>query len=305
MLTVESGTLAAGSVILKLDLLQPTGSFKVRGAMALLTGVEVPAPGVVAASGGNFGLAVCWAATRLGVPATIFVPATSPRAKLDALARTGATVRVVDGHYAQALEASRAHVSRTGALLAHAYDQFEVVAGQGTLALEVEQDTDADTVLVACGGGGLLAGIAAAVGDRVRVIAVETTGTPTLARALEAGEPVDVDVSGIAVSSLGARRIGDIAWALRDRVAGNVLVDDEAVVDAMRCLWDTTRLVAEPGGAAAVAALTSGAYRPDVGERVVAVVCGANTDPSELLAGQPGSQVVVERARGTASDGAP
>lgn len=283
VLHVESGTLGTSAVTLKLDLLQPTGSFKVRGAMSLLTGVDVPDTGVVAASGGNFGLAVCWAAARIGVPAAIFVPATSPRAKLDALARTGAQVEVVDGRYAEALEASRAHVERTGALFAHAYDQFEVVAGQGTLALEVEQDTSVDTILVACGGGGLVAGIAAAVGDRVRVIAVETTGTPTYARAIEAGRPVDVEVSGIAASSLGARRVGDLVWALREGIASNLLVDDADVEAAIRQLWDRVRLVAEPGGAAAVAALTSGAYQPEPGERVVAVVCGANTDPASVL----------------------
>lgn len=283
VLHVESGTLGTSAVTLKLDLLQPTGSFKVRGAMSLLTGVDVPDTGVVAASGGNFGLAVCWAAARIGVPAAIFVPATSPRAKLDALARTGAQVEVVDGRYAEALEASRAHVGRTGALFAHAYDQFEVVAGQGTLALEVEQDTSVDTILVACGGGGLVAGIAAAVGDRVRVIAVETTDTPTYARAIEAGRPVDVAVAGIAASSLGARRVGDLVWALREGIASNLLVDDADVEAAIRQLWDRVRLVAEPGGAAAVAALTSGAYQPEPGERVVAVVCGANTDPASVL----------------------
>jgi threonine dehydratase len=270
-----------GPIILKLDQLQPTGSFKVRGATSLLTGVEVPAAGVVAASGGNFGLAIAWAAARVGVPATIFVPATSPAAKLEGLRATGADVRAVVGYYADALAAADAFIETHGALRAHAYDQREVVAGQGTVAVELEEQADVDTIMVACGGGGLLAGVAGWLGDHVRVVAVETEGTPTLARALAAGRPVDVEVGGIAASSLGARRLGSLAWAVRERVA-SLLVSDAAVTDAQRRLWQQVRLVAEPGGAAALAALTSGAYRPEPGERIAVLVCGANTDPGEV-----------------------
>jgi threonine dehydratase len=271
------------SLVLKLDQLQPTGSFKVRGAMSLLTSTQVPAAGVVAASGGNFGLAVAWAASQLGVSATVFVPATSPPAKLDALRGTGAGVEVVDGYYADAFAAAEAYAEAHGAVRAHAYDQREVVAGQGTVAAELDEQADVDTVLVACGGGGLLAGVAGWLGERVRVVAVETEGTPTLARALASGGPTDVDVGGIAASSLGARRLGTLAWAARDRIADALLVSDDAVAAAQRRLWAVARLVAEPGGATALAALTSGAYHPEADERVAVLVCGANTDPGSVV----------------------
>jgi threonine dehydratase len=225
------------SLLLKLDQLQPTGSFKVRGAMSLLTSTKVPAAGVVAASGGNFGLAVAWAASQVGASATVFVPATSPPAKLDALRATGAGVEVVDGYYADALAAAEAYAEVHGAVRAHAYDQREVVAGQGTAAAELDEQADVDTVLVACGGGGLLAGVVGWLGERARVVAVETEGTPTLARALASGGPTDVDVGGIAASSLGARRLGTLAWAARDRIADALLVSDDAVTAAQRRLW--------------------------------------------------------------------
>lgn len=285
VLHVEGDALGVGvPLALKLDLLQVTGSFKVRGATSLLTGAHVPDAGVVAASGGNFGLAVAWAAARLGVRATIVVPATSPAAKLARIEATGAELRVVDGYYADALAVADAHVEATGALAAHAYDQREVVAGQGTAAVEVDEQIDGrlDTVLVACGGGGLLAGVAGWFGDRVRLVAVETTGTPTLHAALAAGGPTDVEVGGIAASSLGAGRLGRHAWAARSSIDRTVLVEDDDVRDAQRRLWAATRLVAEPGGAAALAAVTSGAYVPERDERVVVLVCGANTDPADV-----------------------
>jgi threonine dehydratase len=270
-------------VALKLDLLQPTGSFKVRGASALLTAVDVPAAGVVAASGGNFGLAIAYAARRLGLRATVVVPATSPAAKIDPIRRLGAEVVVVEGHYAQALAEAERRLAVDGGIGAHAYDQVEVVAGQGTAALELCADAALDTVIVACGGGGLLAGTIAAVDEHVRVVAVETEHTATLHTALAAGEPVDVEVAGIAASALGARRIGSLAWAVQDRIAGSVLVTDEQVVAAQTALWQATRLITEPGGAAAFAALASGAYRAERDERIGILVCGANTDPGAVL----------------------
>jgi threonine dehydratase len=269
--------------VLKLDLLQPTGSFKVRGATSLLTSIEVPDSGVVAASGGNFGQAVAWAAARLGHRAHIFVPASSPDEKIAPIRGLGAELHVIDGYYADALEAATAHVRASGAAWAHAYDQRAVVAGQGSVADELLADVpDVDTILVACGGGGLLAGIAGRVQDDVRVVAVETHGTCAFHSARQAGQPVDVEVGGIAASSLGARRIGDLAWAARDWVDDTLLVTDDEVVDAQRRLWHATRLVAEPGGATALAALTAGRYTPNPGERVAVLVCGGNTDPATV-----------------------
>jgi threonine dehydratase len=286
VLRLEPGALGLATALhAKLDLLQPTGSFKVRGAMSLLTAAPTPADGVVAASGGNFGLAVAWAAQRLGIPAEIFVPATSPPDKLRAFDGLGAVLHVVDGYYADALAAADRRVQASGALRAHAYDDPAVVAGQGTAALELLADVGAiDTLLIACGGGGLLAGTIAAVPAEVRVVAVETDGTPTLHTALSAGAPVDVEVGGRAASSLGARRIGELAWAVRGRVDRALLVSDANVHEAQRRLWHDTRLVAEPGGAVALAALTSRAYVPGPDERVAVIVCGANTDPASVTA---------------------
>jgi threonine dehydratase len=284
LLALEAGAVGIDHPLLaKLDLLQPTGSFKVRGALSLLTGVPVPSAGVVAASGGNFGLAIAWAAARLGIAAEIVVPATTPPDKLAPFAAFDATLRVVDGYYADALAVADERVAATGALRAHAYDQREVVAGQGTAALEVLEDATVDTVLVACGGGGLLAGTVAAVAGRVQVVAVETERTATFHAALAAGRPVDVDVGGLAASSLGAARIGEHAWAGRGAVARSIVVRDEDVREAQRRLWTGARLVAEPGGATALAALTSGAYVPAVDERVAVLVCGANTDPATVV----------------------
>lgn len=251
-----------------------------RGATNLLAGGEVPPAGVVAASGGNFGLAVAWAAGRLGHRATIVVPDSSPASKLDLFASLGADLEVVPGVYADALRRADELVATTGALRAHAYDDPLVVAGQGTGAAEVLADLpEVDTVVVAVGGGGLLAGTCAALeaAERdVRVVAVETDACPTLRAALDAGAPVDTDVGGLAVSALGARRLGDHAWAIHDRIDHAVTVPDAAVADAQARLWDACRLRAEPAGAAALAALSAGAYVPAEDETVAVWVCGAN-----------------------------
>ncbi len=286
-LRVEPDALVAGrAVTLKLDLLQPTGSFKVRGAASLLTAPDLgrsdATTAVVAASGGNFGLAVAWAAARLGREATVFVPATTPADKLAHFARLGADVEVVPGFYAEALAAAEAYRDATGARWAHAYDQAEVVAGQGTAALELLTDhPELTTLVVACGGGGLLAGTVAAAGGR-RVVAVETPGTATLHAARRAGHPVDVEVGGLAASSLGARRIGAHAWAVQDRVEQVVLVADDDVREAQRRLWAATRLVAEPGGAVALAAVLGGAVPLGPHDQIGVLVCGANTDPGTI-----------------------
>jgi threonine dehydratase len=270
-------------VILKLDLLQPTGTFKIRGAFNLLLGARPEL--VAAASGGNFALAIAHAAKTLGVRAYLFVPDSSPPEKIRRVYESGAEVTIVPGQYPQALAMSQEFVAANGGLLAHAHDQAEVVAGAGTCGAEIlTQVPDADSILVAVGGGGLIGGVASAVRGQADVIGVETTGTATLHSARAAGRPVDVEVSGLAVSSLGATRLGEISWeAARRWVTDSVLVSDEAVKDAQRFLWETCRLVAEPGGAVTIAALLSGAYRPASQETVVAIVCGANVDPSTVV----------------------
>lgn len=276
----------APPVVMKLELLQHTGSFKPRGIFNRLLSADIGSEGVVAASGGNAGLAVAHAAHELGHPATVFVPETAPPVKVRRLRAYGAEVRQSGATYAEALTAADAYAAASGALWVHAYDQPEVVAGQGTLARELEAQLAAsrmdllDTLLVAVGGGGLIAGIAGWFAGRVRVVAVEPFACPTYAAALSAGEPVDVEVGGCAADSLGASRIGDWCWAARGWIAGSVLVSDEAIVEAQHLLWERCRVVAEPGGAAATAAITSGAYRPAPDERVGVIVCGANTDPA-------------------------
>lgn len=273
---------------LKLEHLQHTGSFKARGAfnrvLAARERGELTDIGVVAASGGNAGLAVAHAAATVGVAAEVFVPATAPAVKVARLAALGATVRQVGREYAEAYEAARERADANGAVFCHAYDQPEICAGQGTLALELtDQAPDVDTVLVAVGGGGLMAGVAAALEDRTRVVGVEPESIPTLHRALAAGAPVDVEVSGVAADSLGARRLGDIAFDVATRCGvQSVVVSDEAIVAARRLLWQQCRLVVEHGAAAAMAALLQGAYVPQAGESVAVILCGANTDPSDL-----------------------
>jgi threonine dehydratase len=287
---VEAGTFGTPEPVwLKLEQLQHTGSFKARGAfnrvLAARERGSLPAVGVVAASGGNAGLAVAHAAASVGVPAEVFVPTTAPAVKVARLVALGAKVVQRGAEYAEAYEAATARASDTGALFCHAYDQPEICAGQGTLALELaEQIADVDTVLVAVGGGGLMAGVAAALEGRARVVGVEPETIPTLHAALAARGPVDVGVSGIAADSLGARRLGDIAFGVARRCdVQSVLVSEAAVVEARRRLWQQCRLVVEHGAATAMAALTEGVYRPVRGERVAVVLCGANTDLTDLV----------------------
>ncbi len=272
-------------VALKLELLQHAGSFKPRGAFNRMLGAALPASGVIAASGGNHGAAVAYAAQQLGVPAEIYVPLLTPQSKLDRIASYGATLTRVGATYAEALEASRSRQSVTGALEVHAYDHEDVLAGQGTVARELEADAPGLThVLVAVGGGGLIGGIAAWYAGRVTVVAVEPALCPSLHDALLAGLPVGASVGGVAADSLGARQVGGRAFAVaREHVKETVLVSDEAIVGAQRALWDRLRLVVEPGGATAFAALHSGAWAPPAGARVAAVVCGANADPSGIV----------------------
>ncbi|MDT9595206.1 serine/threonine dehydratase [Nocardioides zeae] len=274
---------------LKLELLQHAGSFKPRGAFASVLAASTRPERLVAASGGNHGLAVAHVGATLGIPAEIFVPATAPAVKVAGLRARGARVHQVGATYAEAYAASADAAAAPGALALHAYDAPLTVTGQGTLGRELEEQVVAlgaeapDTVVVAVGGGGLAGGVAAwFAGTPTRVVAVEPTGCPTLHAALAAGEPVAVAPGGVAADSLGASRIGAIGFAAL-RHATSVLVEDADVLDARRWLWDELRLVAEPGGAAAVAALRSGAYVPAPGERVAVVVCGANTDPSDLV----------------------
>lgn len=281
--TLELGSRAfdiPGRVTLKLELLQHTGSFKARGAFSKMLASEVPGAGVIAASGGNFGLAVAYAAHILGHRAEIFVGSNSPKVKADRIRSLGAEVRIVEGYYDEALEASRGRAEETGALVMHAFDQPEVVAGQGTIGAELsEQVPDADTVFVAIGGGGLIGGVAAWYEGRTRVIGVEPETGSCMSAALAAGEPVDVTYSGYAADSLGNKRAGRIAFEIASRhVERVVLVSDDAIRDAQRRLWDSVRVFAEPGGATSLSALLSGAYLPEPAEHVVVLVCGANGD---------------------------
>lgn len=269
----------AAAVILKLELTQHAGSFKTRGAFANLLTRRAPAAGVAAASGGNHGAAVAYAAMRLGLPARIFVPRISSPAKIERIRSYGATLEIGGERYADALSACNAWTETNGALSVHAFDQAETMLGQGTLALEFEEQApDLDTVLVGVGGGGLIGGIAAWYHNRVRVVGVEPEASPTLAHALAAGRPVDAPTGGIAADSLSPLRIGEQVFPIaRDYVASVALVSDNAILEAQKTLWRVARIVAEPGAAAAFAALLSGRYRPTPGERVGVVVSGGNT----------------------------
>lgn len=275
---------------LKLELFQHTGSFKPRGAFNRMLTADIDPSGVLTASGGNFGLAVAYAARELGHPAEIFVPATSPAMKVEKIRSYGATVHVVPGYYAEAYAACEERAFDTGAALLHPYDQPAVVAGQGTLAMELaDQLPLIDTVLVAVGGGGLIGGIAAWFAGDVRVVGVEPAACPTLTAALEAGEPVDVDVGGVAADALGARRIGAIGFSIaRHHVERVTLVPEASIVEARRLLWQECRVLAEPGAAAPLASLLSAAYVPAPNERVTLVICGGNADPATVDPG-PGS----------------
>jgi len=268
----------------KLEFLQHTGTFKPRGAFNNLLSRKVPASGVAAASGGNHGAAVAYAAQQLGHKATIFVPDVSSPVKVARIKSYGADVRVGGARYADALDACNALVAASGALSVHAYDAAETIAGQGSVGLEWEEDApELDTVLVAIGGGGLISGIASWYARRVKVVGVEPEGSRCLHASLEAGKPVDVPVESIAADSLGARNTGqlvlDIAKANVDHVA---LVTDDSIVAAQCLLWEKLRIAAEPGGAATLAALTSGAYKPGADEKIGVLLCGANVDLAAL-----------------------
>jgi threonine dehydratase len=266
-------------ITLKLEQLQHSGSFKARGAFANLLMREVPKAGVVAASGGNHGAAVAYAAMRLNVPAKIFVPSISSPAKIQRIRDYGADLVVGGERYADALAASEAWAAQSQALAIHAFDQTETLLGQGTLGLELqEQAPRLDTLLVAVGGGGLIGGIAAWYADGIRIVGVEPEAAPTLSKALAAGQPVDAEAGGIAADSLAPRRVGERVFPIVKRYVDRVvLVADDAIRKAQEMLWNSARIVAEPGGAAAFAALISGRYQPRREERVGVVVSGANT----------------------------
>jgi len=264
---------------LKLELLQHGGSFKTRGAFTHLLTRQVPAVGVVAASGGNHGVAVALAAQKLGVPARIFVPSVSSPAKQEQIRRLGAQLVIAGERYADALAASKQWIESSGALEVHAYDQLETLTGQGTLGLEMErQCPQLDTLLVAVGGGGLIGGIAAWYRGRIKLVSVEPVTAPTLAKAIAAGRPVDAEAGGVAADSLAPRRVGELMFPLAQNfVSETVLVEDDAIRDAQKALWQNLRIAAEPGGAAAFAAVLSRRYVPTPGERVGVLVCGGNT----------------------------
>ncbi|MHA1523498.1 MAG: threonine/serine dehydratase [Alphaproteobacteria bacterium] len=283
-LTVEPGALAKAPVTLKLELLQHTGSFKARGAFNNLLEMPQTQNGVAAASGGNHGAAVAYAARALGVGARIFVPEISSPVKIRRIESYGAQVVMAGASYAQALDACNAYVDTNGATAIHAYDDPRTVAGQGTLARELEAQTSGlDTVLVAVGGGGLIGGAIAWFGAGTKIVAVEPQAAPTLARALAQGAPIDVEVGGVAADSLGAQRIGTICFALARLHRPQVVQLADADISAAQAwLWEHTRLVAEPGGVTALAALISGAYVPKDGEQIGVYICGGNADPAKL-----------------------
>jgi threonine dehydratase len=276
----SDGGLDPFPLTLKLEFTQHAGSFKARGAFANLLTRPVPPSGVVAASGGNHGVAVAYAAMRLGIPAKIFVPTVAAPAKIARIRAYGADVVVTGERYADALEASERYVAQSQAMPIHAYDQTETLLGQGTLARELaDQVPGASTVLIAVGGGGLIGGVASwYAGQKLRVIGVEPVGAPTLTEALKAGRPVDAPAGSVAADSLAPRRVGELMFPIaQQHVDRVVLVEDEDIVRAQEVLWDVFRLAVEPGGAAAFAALLSKRYTPLSDEHVVVVLCGANT----------------------------
>jgi threonine dehydratase len=271
--------LAIPRIAFKHEYMQQTGSFKARGAFANLLCRDVPKAGVVAASGGNHGAAVAYAARMTGQRAAIFVPEVTSAAKVERIRSYGADLRVGGARYAEALAAAQAYAAQTGALPVHAFEQEETMLGQGTVGLELERDTpEIDTLLVAVGGGGLIGGICAWFETRVKVVAVEPEGSPTLHLALKAGRPVDAPTDGIAADSLSPKRVGEMMFPLaRKYIRHSILVSDDDIRQAQRSLWDVMRVVSEPGGAAAFAALLSGKYTARPGERIAVLLCGANT----------------------------
>ncbi|AXV84035.1 threonine/serine dehydratase [Ralstonia solanacearum] len=281
-----------GEIYLKLELLQATGSFKPRGAFNFLLSGPIPAAGVITASGGNHGAAVAYAARVLGARAEVYVPGLAPPIKRQMLTRFGAQTIVAGATYVEALAASQARAAESGALAVPAFDHPATVAGQGTIASELQaQVPEVDTVIVAVGGGGLISGVAAWFGEDAKVVAAEPVLCPTYHAALEAGRPVDVATGGIAADALGCRRIGALPFSiLHPLVREAVLVTEQQILDAQKALWEQFRIVAEPGGAVAFAALISGAYRPAPGENVVVILCGGNVDP-RMLATEPAAPV--------------
>lgn len=281
MVEVDGGDfgLPGITVIFKLEMLQHSGSFKARGAFTNLLKRTVPAAGVVAASGGNHGAAVAFAAMKLGKPARIFVPRIASPSKLERIRGYGADLVVTGELYADALAASQEWAQQSGAMTVHAYDQVETLLGQGTVGLEFEEQAPKlDSLLVAVGGGGLIGGIASWYSGRVKIVGVEPEAAPTLTMALQAGRPVDAKAGGIAADSLAPKRVGELMFPMaRDLVESVLLVSDEAIQEAQETLWKVLRVVVEPGGAAALGALLSRRYEPKPGERVGVVLCGANT----------------------------
>jgi len=281
ILEVEGADFGLDSIkiVFKLELFQHSGSFKARGAFTNILTREVPAAGVVAASGGNHGAAVAYAAMKLRKPATIFVPSVASPAKLDRIRSYGAELVIAGDRYAESLEASEEWTARSGALPIHAYEAIETLLGQGTLGMELEEQAPKlDSLLVAVGGGGLIGGVTAWYQDRVKMIAVEPTAAPTLDYALRAGQPVDAPAGGIAADSLAPRQVGQLMFPIvQQYVHEVVLISDDEIVAAQKSLWETIRVAAEPGGAAAFAALLSGRYKPQPGERVGVIVCGGNS----------------------------
>jgi threonine dehydratase len=274
-------------LIFKLELLQHSGSFKARGAFANLVLRKIPQAGVVAASGGNHGAAVAFAAMKLGVPAKIFVPTVASPEKIARIRGYGAELVVTGERYADALAASESWAAKSGALALHAYDQPETLLGQGSVGLEFEhQAPDLDSLLVAVGGGGLFGGVASWYANRIKIIGVEPEAAPTLYNALQAGHPVDSPAGGIAADSLAPKRVGELMFPIAQKfVSSAILVPDDAIQQAQQALWKVLRIVAEPGGAAAFAALLSGRYKPQPGERVGILVCGGNTAAVDFASG--------------------
>jgi threonine dehydratase len=281
-LDASAAALPAGT--LKLEQLQCAGSFKARGAFTNLLLRDVPPAGVVAASGGNHGVAVAYAARRRGVPAKIFVPTVSAPAKVERIRQLGADLVVTGERYADALAAAEDWVQRSGAMSVHAYDQRETIVGQGTVGLELaEQASDLDTVLAPVGGGGLIAGIASWFAGAVSVIGVEPDGAPTLSHARAEGRPVDAPAGSVAADALAPRRVGDLVFPITQSYVDDVvLVDDSSILAAQRALWQAFRIAAEPAASVGIAALLAGAYKPAAGERVAVVISGANMSPSQL-----------------------
>ena len=279
--------LAGVELVFKLELLQHSGSFKARGAFANLLLRDVPAAGVVAASGGNHGAAVAFAASKLGKPARIFVPRVASPAKMDRIRGYGAELVIAGDLYVDALSASEEWAQRSGAMQIHAYDQIETLLGQGSVGLELEgQAGRLDALLVAVGGGGLIGGIAGWYAGRIKLLGVEPELAPTLARALEAGRPVDAEAGGIAADSLAPKRVGELMFPLAQRFVERVLlVSDDAIQRAQEALWQVLRIAAEPGAAAALASLLSGRYEAQQGERVGVLICGGNTTAVDFRRG--------------------